>query len=93
MSDEYIEQRYECRVNSCSHGMQTFNPVIYAWGTTDTVDYHMTRRGSQAVNFVQGDKGPPLPPEAKTFQLHVNNVSIIIICISYNTSLRDVADL
>ena len=56
--------------------MQNFNPVIYAWGPTDTLEYHMTRRGSQAVNFVQGDKGPSVPPEAKTFQLRVDNVSV-----------------
>ena len=64
-------------LNDCLNAtpfMQTFNPVIFAWGTDDTFGYHMTRRGSQAVNFVQGDQGPALPPDAKTFQLHVDNV-------------------
>lgn len=65
--------------------MQAFNPVIYAWGTTDTLEYHATRRGSQAVNFVQGDDGPTLPPDAKTFQLHVDNVSLHP-CISHALS-------
>ena len=74
----FVNACYNICITPCTyvtHGMQTFNPVIYAWGTTDTVEYHMTRRGSQAVNFVQGDQGPPLPSEAKTFQLRVNNVS------------------
>ena len=59
-----------------------FNPVIYAWGTTDTLQYHATRRGSQAVNFVQGDDGPTLPSDAKTFRLRVDNVSPHL-CISH----------
>ena len=62
--------------------MQMFNPVIYAWGTTDTLRYHETRRGSQAVNFVQGDDGPTLPSDAKTFRLRVDNVSLHP-CISH----------
>ena len=71
--------------------MQTFNPVIYAWGPTDTLEYHMTRRGSQAVNFVQGDKGPSVPSDAKTFQLRVDNVSVwhryACACINYHLLL------
>ena len=71
------------RLYSCnSIYMQMFNPVIYAWGTTDTLRYHETRRGSQAVNFVQGDDGPTLPSDAKTFRLRVDNVSPHL-CISH----------